>query len=121
MYDFYIMPTLSKTVGTTIILDLDGQLVLGDDLDDFREKWTSAMSSGAKEIIIDLGKVRKIDSSGIGSLVRCHSSIAAKGGKICLVAANETIRQAFHITRLDRVFEFYQTFDDALASLPRNP
>lgn len=120
MYDFRIMPTLSKTVGSKIILDLDGQLILGDDLDDFRAKWTSAVSTGTKEIIIDLGRIRKIDSSGIGSLVRCHSSITAKGGKIRLVGANETIRQAFHITRLDRVFEFHQSLDDALAPSPRN-
>lgn len=90
-------------------------MVLGDDLDDFRGKWTSAISAGAREIIIDLSKLRKIDSSGIGSMVRCHSSITTKGGKIGLVGANETVRQAFLITRLDRVFEFYQTLDEALA------
>ena len=115
------MPTSSKTVGTSIVLDLDGQLVLGADLDDFRAKWTLAVTARTREIIIDLGKIRKIDSSGIGSLVRCHSSITAKGGKIRLVGANETIRQAFHITRLDRVFEFYQSLDDALNSSLRNP
>ena len=98
------------------MLAIDGKLALGDSLDEFRAKWAEAIATGAKDAVVNFSKVPMVDSSGIGSLIRCHSALVAGGGKLKLVAVNDVVRQAFKTTRLDRVFEFYNDDSTALAS-----
>lgn len=97
-----------------MIVELDGRLALGGPVDELRARWTEALAGGAKEIILNLGRVTMVDSSGIGTMIRCHSAVTAAGGKLKIVGANSTVRQAFRITRLDKVFEFHETEESAL-------
>jgi anti-anti-sigma factor len=101
--------------GPTAVLALEGRLSLGAPVDEFRSTWTTAMAGGAKNIILNLSKVTMMDSSGIGTMIRCYSAISAQGGKLKVVGANSTVRQAFKVTRLDSVFEFHDTEESALA------
>jgi anti-sigma B factor antagonist len=98
------------------IIELDGRLALGGPVDDFRAKWTEALNAGEKFILINLSRVTMMDSSGIGTMIRCHSAINAAGGKLRLVGANNTVRQAFKVTRLDKVFEFHEDEQSAIAA-----
>ena len=100
--------------GDSSIIALDGRLALGAPVDDLRSHWTEALAGGAKNLIINLANVTMVDSSGIGTMIRCHSAVAASGGKLKVVGANTTVRQAFKITRLDQVFEFHETEESAL-------
>src|SRR5258706_10797669 len=102
--------------GDTAIFDLEGRLALGAPVDEFRNAWTEAMASGSKIIVVNLANVTMVDSSGIGTMIRAHSAVSAGGGKLRIVAANTTVRQAFRITRLDKVFEFHETEETALAA-----
>ena len=110
------MSTRLRKQGAAVILEVEGKLALGDGLDDFRAQWTNAIASGVRELLVNLEKVPMVDSSGIGSLIRCHSAITAAGGKLKLVGAGEMVHQSFRIMRLDRVFEFYESEARALAS-----
>jgi len=103
--------------GNTAILKLEGNLVLGGALEDFRAGWSEALAGGARDIIINLSRVPTLDSSGIGSLIRCHSRVVAAGGKLKLVGAGDSIRQVLRITRLDQVFEVHDNEEKALWSL----
>jgi len=103
--------------GNTAILSLEGNLALGGALEDFRAGWSDALASGARDLIINFSRVHTLDSSGIGSLIRCHSRIVATGGKLKLVGASDNIRHVFRITRLDQVFEFHDSEEKALGSL----
>jgi anti-sigma B factor antagonist len=106
--------TQVRKSGQTSILVVEGKLSIGAAVDDFRDRWNEAIAEGAHDIIVDLSRVPIIDSSAIGSLIRCHSVISAKGGKLKLVGSHEIVRQAFKMTRLDSVFEFYDKEADAL-------
>ena len=110
------MPTRLKKQGTTAILTVEGKLALGDNLDEFRAQWSDAIATGIRDLVVNLEKVPMVDSSGIGSLIRCHSGITAVGGRLKLVGAGDMVRQSFRIMRLDRVFEFYENEASALAS-----
>ena len=110
------MSTRLRKQGAAVILDVEGKLALGDGLDDFRAQWTNAIASGVRELLVNLEKVPMVDSSGIGSLIRCHSAITAVGGRLKPVAAGEMVHQSFRIMRLDRVFEFYENEARALAA-----
>lgn len=108
------MPVTFRKEGENAIVGLEGRLALGQPVDDFRAKWTEALASGAKNIIVNLERVTMVDSSGIGTMIRCHSTISSQGGKLKVVGANSTVRQAFKVTRLDKVFEFHDDEKSAL-------
>ena len=106
--------TQVRKSGQAAILTVEGKLSIGAAVDDFRDKWDTAIAQGAHDIIVNLSKVPIIDSSAIGSMIRCHSMIGDKGGKLKVVGAHEIVRQAFKMTRLDSVFEFYDNEAAAL-------
>jgi anti-sigma B factor antagonist len=109
------MPAFLRKEGNVVVLELTGRMAMGE-VEEFRTKWSEAMATGSKELIINLAKVTMMDSSGIGTMIRCHSAMSAAGGTIRLVGANTTVRQAFKVTRLDRVFAFYDDEASALAA-----
>ena len=111
------MSTRLKTQGTTAVLEVEGKLALGDNLDEFRAKWSDALATGVRDLVVNLEKVPMVDSSGIGSLIRCHSAVSAAGGKLKIVAATNTVMQAFKVTRLDRVLDLHADEKSALAAL----
>ena len=110
------MPLTVRTQGTVVILELDGRLTLGEPVDQFRSAWTDALTTGSRSLILNLERVTMIDSSGIGTMIRCHSAVTQAGGQVKIAAANHTVRQAFKITRLDSLFEFHDTEAAAIAA-----
>ncbi len=109
------MGTVSRKEGNTAIVSVEGKLSLGPAVDEFRAKWTEALS-GSKDIVINLSGVPMVDSSGIGSLIRCHSAVSSAGGRVKVVVDTETVKSALKVTRLDRVIELHETEASALAS-----
>jgi anti-sigma B factor antagonist len=101
--------------GDTTIIDLDGRLALGGPVDEFRARWSEELAAGNKNLILNLSTVTMVDSSGIGTMIRCHSAVTAAGGKLKVIGANGTVRKAFAVTRLDKVFEFHDSEASALA------
>lgn len=108
--------TLRHT-GKAAVLEIDGKLKMGEPVDQFRTQWSEAINGGAKVLVILLGGVPMIDSSGLGSLMRCYSSLKAVGGRVKLVGANEVVRQSLTVTHLDKLFDFYDDEASALASV----
>jgi anti-anti-sigma factor len=108
------MPVVLRKLGDAVIVDLEGRLTLGGPVDEFRARWTEALATGVKTIVVNLDRVTMIDSSGIGTMIRCHSAIGAVGGKLMIVGANRTVREAFRVTRLDKVFQFHENESIAL-------
>jgi stage II sporulation protein AA (anti-sigma F factor antagonist) len=110
------MPLLSRRSGDTFIFEIDGRLAVGGPVDDLRAKWMDAlMDDSIRNIVLNLEKVTMVDSSGIGTIIRCHSAIARNGGTVKIVGASHSVREAFKITRLDKVFEFHESEQSALS------
>lgn len=112
------MPTKLRLNGATAVLEIDGKLKMGEAVDQFRTQWTEAINGGAKVLVIVLGNVPMIDSSGVGSLMRCYAALKAVGGRVKLVGASEVVRQTLSVTHLDKLFDFYPDEPAALASIP---
>lgn len=98
------------------MVDVEGKLAIGAGVDDFRSRWTEALGGGSKVVIVNLTNVPMVDSSGIGTLIRCHSALTSVGGKMKIVGANSVVQHALKVTRLDRIFELHDTEASALAS-----
>jgi len=112
------MATRLRRNGGAAVLEVDGKLKMGEGVDQFRAQWTQAVNNGARFLVIILSGVPVIDSSGLGSLMRCYSSVKAVGGRVKLVGANEMVRQALGVTHLGKLFDFYDNEAAALASIP---
>src|ERR1043166_4648130 len=110
------MAIKSSRDGSALIMQLQGKFGIGPNLDEFRTGWQDALEDGAIDIVLDLGGVSMVDSSAIGSMIRCNSALTARGGRIRIVAANDTVRQAFRVTRLDSIFQFFDDQKSALAA-----
>ena len=115
------MSTQVRKSGLAAILTVEGKLSIGVGVDEFRDQWSAAVAEGSRDIVVDLSRVPIIDSSAIGSMIRCHSVVSAKGGKLKVVGAHEIVRQAFKMTRLDSVFEFYDILRDAIGQSAAKP
>ncbi len=71
------------------------------------------LERGYRSFIFDLAGITHIDSTGIGRCISSLNLILAAGGKLHMAGAAKQVRDGFHVTRLDRIFRF---FDDVAAA-----
>jgi len=100
---------------TATILDLIGPLYLGTPERTFRETIQQLMEAGTRHLAVNLAGVTKIDSSGLGVLVRTHTSLSRSGGKCHLFAPTQMVLQTLKMVRLDTVLDLFDDESSALA------
>ena len=83
---------------------------------DLKEQMLQLFDEGKCNLIIDLSAVRFIDSSGLGALVSGFKNASAREGNLKLCCLQPQVRSMFELTRLHRVFEIFNTLDEALNS-----
>jgi len=111
-----VMNIKEKMQGDVAIVALKGNLMGEPDTTEVREKVYSLLQDEVKKIVIDLGKVKWINSSGLGSLIAAMTSVKNKGGDMRLANITEKVESVFMITQLIKVFKTYETVDRAVAS-----
>lgn len=98
------------------ILEPKGKITIGVGDVALREAVHEAVDAGAQNILINLGEVTTIDSSGIGELVSAYTSVSNRGGKLKLVSLPPKVSDILQITQLISVFEVHENVAEALAS-----
>ena len=98
------------------ILDLAGKLTIGDGDVSLRNHVEEELSRGAKKILINLGDIKSMDSSGLGELVRTKATAAHEGATIKLLHVEDKVRKILEMTRLIGVFDTFNDEIDAIAS-----
>lgn len=84
--------------------------------DELKIEMNRLFESGTKDLLVDLKEVRFIDSSGLGVLVSGYKNASTHQGSIKLCSLQTQVKSMFELTRLHRVFDIYQTMDEALES-----
>jgi len=97
------------------ILTLKGRLTLGES-NLVREKVAALAAAGHFKIVVDLGGVDYIDSTGLGILVICFTSLKKQGGALKLVNPNKRNIELLLLTKLHTVFEVFNEVQDAVNS-----
>ena len=107
-----------RTIGEAAALDVTGRLVLGEQPEDglLRETIVELLHNGQRDIIVNLDGVSQVDTSGLTALVGAHLIVAQRNGRVKLVNSNGRVRRVLSATRLDTIFEVFDTERDALAS-----
>lgn len=103
--------------GEIKILELTGKITIGEGDIQLRKLTDEVLNSGARKIIMDLKNLKYIDSSGIGELVSCYTTIKNKDGALRLANLHSKIYSLLQLTALVTVFEIYDSVEDAVQSL----
>jgi len=98
------------------ILVIDGMLTLGSD-HEFAKVFQEQIGRGRRKIILDMTKVKYIDSLGIGQIAGGFTSLDETGGKLVLARINEKIRQLLRLTGLQDHIKAFETVEDAIHNL----
>jgi anti-sigma B factor antagonist len=98
-----------------VILTLKGRLTLGES-NLIREKIAALSAAGKHNVVVDLGGVDYIDSTGLGILVICFTSLKKQGGALKLVNPNKRNVELLLLTKLHTVFEVFNEDQDAVNS-----
>jgi len=108
----------------TGIREIDGMKVLdvAGEIDvytapQFKDAVNSIIDDGQKHLIIDMGAITYMDSSGFGALLSATRRLRPQGGTINLVKCNTSIDRILRITRLNTVFAVYDSLDDAISAI----
>jgi anti-sigma B factor antagonist len=101
--------------GPISVVILRGKLMLGEDCRQLDAVLPELLNEGRTKLVFDLNAVTHIDSTGIGRFIDAYSRLMKVGGKMRLAGANGAVRDSFRVTRLDTVFAFFPTVEEAQA------
>jgi len=97
------------------ILDLNGRLIVGEPVA-LREKVRELSDDGKINIVLNLGNVDYIDSTGLGGLVIAYTSIKKAGGALKILNLSKRNVELLVLTKLTTVFELFMDEQDAINS-----
>jgi len=99
-----------------IILEVEGKVTIGKGDVVLRETVHAAIGDRSVKMLINLGQVSTIDSSGVGELVSAFTTVTNRGGKLKLVNLPPKVNDILQITQLITVFEVFESEDEAIKS-----
>jgi anti-sigma B factor antagonist len=113
------MPSLFATTreyGGITLVDLSGRISLGDGSALLRKTVRDLLEEGRTKIILNLGDVNYIDSSGIGELVSGFTAVRNRGGELKLLNLTKKVNDLLQITKLFTVFDVFNDESTAMRS-----
>jgi len=110
------MKVSTRQVDGVTILDLSGRITLGEGSVTLRDTIRDLLAEGKKSILLNLGDVNYIDSSGIGELVSAFTTVKNQGGSLKLLNLTKKVHDLLQITKLYTVFDVQEDEASAVAS-----
>jgi len=107
---------VDKLEGGVAILHPKGSIIGNQETDELRGELEKLGKEGNAKAVINLSKVRYINSTGLGVLIAGYNDYKQRKGQIKLCHVAESIENVFVITKLTSVFDIYPTEKDAIAS-----
>jgi anti-sigma B factor antagonist len=105
-----------RQAGDVTILDLSGKITIGEGSVQLREAVRKLLDESKKKILLNLGDVSYVDSSGIGELVSSYTTTNNQGGQLKLLNLTKKIQDLLMITKLLTVFQTFDNEQEAVAS-----
>jgi len=98
------------------VLDVAGRITVGEEAGAFRDTMRELTAGGVRNVILNLAGVDYIDSTGLGALVVCFTSLGKQGGRLKLENLNRRTIELLLFTKLTTVFEIFGDEQDAVNS-----
>ena len=110
------MKIFNSEAGDVTVLALKGKITIGSGDVALRDAIGDAVNKGRKKLLIDLGGVSKMDSSGLGELVAAHNKVTAQGGAIKLANIPSKLYNIMGVAQIISVFDVFDDVDEGLGS-----
>lgn len=85
---------------------------------DFKREVAPLLEATTK-LVLDLSRLRFVDSSGLGAFISCLRKLNAKGGDVKLCGMSKQVRAVFELVRMHRIFDIYDTKEEAVHAFAR--
>jgi anti-sigma B factor antagonist len=106
-----------KRVGHVVVLTVDGDITLGESgAARLAETVRRLVQRGEEQLVLDLGRVRYVDSAGLGELVQCAAIARNRGSVVKLVNVTKRLRDLLVVTKLLTVFDCFDREEEAVES-----
>ena len=113
------MKANSRQVDSVTVIDVSGRITLGEGCATLRQLIRDHLSKGNKNILVNLGDVSYIDSSGIGELVSAYTAVSNQGGQLKLLNLPKKVHDLLQITKLYTVFDVRDDEAEAIGSFAK--
>lgn len=111
----------AREIGGVTIVDLSGRITLGEGSSTLRQMVRDLLAKNQRKIILNLGDINYIDSSGIGELVSGFTTVRNQGGELKLLQLTRKVHDLLQITKLYTVFDVHDSEQAALDSFKPAP
>ena len=108
------MKASARQVEGVTVVDLSGRITLGEGSVVLRDTVKDLSAKGHKKIVLNLGDITYVDSSGIGELVSAFTSLRTAGGELKLLNITKKVHDLLQITKLYKVFDIQ---DDEVSAI----
>ena len=105
-----------KMLEDVLVISLSGKVIGGPELLNVKTAFENAVNQDVRKVLLDLGKVSWMDSSGLGVIVSGHTTLSRAGGALKVLNVTKKIKELFIITKLITIFETFTDEQEALAS-----
>ena len=109
----------TRQVGDVTVVDVAGRITLGEGSSALRDLLRDMVGKNQKKILLNLGDVSYIDSSGIGELVSAYTGVSKQGGALKLLNLTKKVHDLLQITKLYTVFDVHDDETRAIASFAK--
>ena len=110
------MKVATRQVDGVVVLDLSGRITLGEGSVTLRDAVHDVLAKGSKHILLNLGDISYIDSSGIGEMVSAFTSVKNAGGELKLLNLTKKVHDLLQITKLYTVFDIWDNEASGITS-----
>ena len=100
-----------------IVLALSGSMTMGNQLQQFEWTLQELTKKNQNRIVLDMSTISYIDSTAIGVLLGCHSSVKTSGGQLRLAGVTSRVSAVLKMTGVDKVLSLDPTRDDSVSAL----
>ena len=115
------MKATNRQVDGVAVVDMSGRITLGEGSVVLRDTIRDLVGKGQKKILLNLGNVTYIDSSGIGELVSAFTAVRREGGELKLLNLTKKVHDLLQITKLYTVFDIKDDETTAIKAFTKLP
>ena len=113
------MAIKEKMQGDVALIELKGKLMGGSETSEIHAKVKELIEKGVNKVVMDLGKVSWMNSTGLGALMGSLTSLRSAKGDLKFARVTEKVKSLFMITKLITIFDTFETVEEALAAFEK--
>jgi anti-sigma B factor antagonist len=110
------MEFTEETFGEVKVFHIGGKIMGGPETQEMCDHLKELIAAGTQSLVMDFQGVQWINSTGIGIIISCLTTLRNRGGDVRFANLHGATQRYFEITKLEKVVKVFETIDQAVAS-----